>query len=192
MRLTNEIRGRLVRALIEKRFGERSEKIQKDRAALGIAIYKKRFTKKERDLMDSLPRGWLPADSTIRACRGGGGRSVDHFRLLEPVPVPIRESGCNSVLLVVDEKYPKLAERWDRLAEATDTLRREKNQAEREAHQIIAANTSSKGLKEHWPEIADVVDTCCPASGPSMALVVPIARANELFGLGQGPRLVAK
>lgn len=189
MRLTNEIRDRVVRALIEGRFGERNKKLQKDRAAFGLAIYKKRFTKKERDLMDSLPPGWLCAVSTIRACRGGS-RNVDQFVLPECVPMPFSE--YISVLLVVDEECPKLAERWDSLREAADTLRREKTQATSEAIQIIAANTSSKGLKEHWPEIADVVDTCCPASGPSMALAVPIARANELFGLGQGPRLVAK
>ncbi len=64
-RLVNEMRATIINRMIAHTFGKRIAFLQTEQAACAVAIYEDVFSKKHRDLIDTLPQGWLPTDDDI-------------------------------------------------------------------------------------------------------------------------------
>lgn len=181
MRLTKFIREEICRTLVERKFGKLGAKLKKERLNLGMSIYRARWTASERKLMASLPEGWLATTAVMRASVDGAS-GVSEFHLGESVRIPHSASSWNQVQALVDD--PRLIERWYALMKDEEELGRERRGAEREVQSILQSLTTTAKLKEHWPEVSDVVDSLVTDSAQApRALMRRTEHANELLGL---------
>lgn len=182
MRLNQSVRKCIIEELIERRFGERWSKLKKARATFGMSIYRALWTSKERRRMSELPSGWLATTNAVSAALDSCGRKhfVDYFDIGENIPIP--HSRERNILMVVDKQNFKLVERWEELIAEKERLQAEQVAARQEAQKILSSVMTTKKLKEHWPEISDVIDKIAPETATT-ALVAPVKKANELFGL---------
>lgn len=78
IRLNNQIRERIATAALRHRFTKEAEALRKEWAEFAVKVYNEQYDQKTRKMMESLPGGWLPEDSAIRASFGGK-RGYFHF-----------------------------------------------------------------------------------------------------------------
>lgn len=196
MRLTKYHKEQIKRRLLKERFEKRRGHISEMEARLGMSIYRAAFTPKEREQLESLPHGWVPRVEQLAASFRG---KVSRFTVPTSVPVPhsrVDKWDGPLPLIVVDKReHRRLLERYEAIEELRRTADSALEEAAREITTVLAGITTTGRLKEHWPEIADLVDEVAPERGTSRALVVSAKRANILLGLapdeGEGAEVVS-
>lgn len=190
MRLTKHHRQELERQLLQGRFDKRYQRLEALRIRLGISIYKAAFNRAERELLNRLPRGWVPRVDEVQASMNG---TVQSFPVGDEVPIPANKQGrwnSNVPLIVVDSKeHRRLYERYEAIQEEERLLNKEANEARSEIRAVLAGLNTAKQLKQHWPEIAHIVDAVVPEKDKvSRAIAVRTERVNELLGFKTAPR----
>ncbi len=187
MRLTKYHRDQIEQTLLRRRFAELFERVRVMKAKFGLSIYKKAFTARERETLAGLPHGWVPTTCNISAAIRGDKAT---FTLDEPVPIPHdrKDRWDNNVpLILVDQKENlRLLERFEAIRDEERRVDKARETAVREIRAVLAGLNTTKQLKDHWPEIGDIVDDIAPERDKvSRALVVRTEKINEILGLAK-------
>lgn len=196
-RLTNDMRGEIVTALIHHTFDARVATLCDERAAIATSVYDLHYAK-DRKAMDALPDGWLPTNDGVRfragatewtlyfcgvlhgrygaysnlACMPSNKRVPQTKRVLE------RQSG--RIVEVFDAQHP-IAERVEASAASLDALNEEVNAAKRTAQATLNRFTTVEKLLEEWPEIKPFIPANKQPQAPVPAL--PTQHLNKMFDL---------
>jgi hypothetical protein len=150
MRLTKELRNEIARAAMAARFDGREEELSYRRREFASKVYHHIFSKREIDLMYSLPEGWLPETDNLRI-RPEPGLPVTTIVLDSRVRVPFSRSVGSSPL--GDGDLQKERRDIRRLEKELDRDRREYLSALETA--LAGFSTTSK-LQKAWPEVAAI------------------------------------
>ena len=175
-RLTNDMRSRIERKLMERRFSEREAALVKQEQKLALAVYNSAFSATDRRKMTSLPDGWLAKHRHVRFEAYG---TFHHFHMKDAKPFPDNKSGY--CCLATFEARHELAERTRAFKAAKSDLRKEKHEAETELQRALASCTTVKRLLEAWPELEPFVSDY--VSTPNTLPTVPVEKLNADFRL---------
>lgn len=174
-RLTNEMRNRIAKAVLEHRFGAEEAALDAARPALGDAIYEALYP------TGSVARLHLRASlegehyRTMRkTCHFPGKRWVE-IELSEVMPFFDKDDGC----LGFDANSPATAA-FERFHAAERKLQEAKEEASAKVHGILSEATTVKKLMEVWPEVEPFIP---PAATPIHLPAVPRDEVNALLGL---------
>jgi hypothetical protein len=184
-RLTKYHREELERRLLRGRFNDRCTRLRKLEIKLGDMIYVRAFTLAERELLAKLPRGWLKEVDKVTASMNG---TVKGFPISTPVRLPYNKFsryGGQVPLIVVDhQEHKRLYERYEAVVAEERELNKDRDEAQREIRAVLAGLNTAKQVKQHWPEVAHLVDEICPERDKvSRAIVIRTERVNEILGL---------
>lgn len=188
VKLTTSIREQIMWKVLRHRFQEEFDQVVAEGAAVADLIYNDVFKKKERDLMDSLPEGWLPTDDDI-AVQAACGYQRIYFNgkfHLEGFKKPTLEQfrrfpKCRlSGAAKVYEAGDKIGERLGKLIESRTDLEQRVSLAKRQVMASLNSVTTLGKLKSEWPEIAPF---CPEVEEVGTALAIPTDRLNELLKL---------
>jgi hypothetical protein len=205
VRLLKYHREQIARKVLNYKFQNSTNQLQSletEHRNLAQAVYEATFSKKERELMDSLPQGWMFEDADIKAKFGGevvslyfsgylGGLRGSAYNELgqmgykRPDDVQRRMPYHNhyGIQKVFAHDDP-LTVRFNSLSRRFQTMIEEARKSSRMLNATLAASYTSNALIKAWPEVAPFVKQVCGSpSAPSTALVVPVTQLNETFGL---------
>lgn len=104
MKLTKQLKEKIAEAILDHRFKADQQKLKAERGALAVAIYNEKYSKADRDLMATLPEGWLPVYEVFRA---RFGTTHDEFTLPEKARFRSADSAgrYSHVLIVLDDDH---------------------------------------------------------------------------------------
>lgn len=170
MRITNEVRGLITAALIERGFNERTKELNQRKAALADRIYRMIIPKELEDLADALER------------KVGEIKPLDRPTWLSQVAaVDVRDADYHYERFEMNHKRPY----WERfisirLADITDAdLRAEVDKAvadqealgaditvrRNEISAILAQATTPAKLRQIWPDVMPVAEPILEKAG---------------------------
>lgn len=189
IRLTNQVRDKILDDLLAKAFDPKEEKLQKRRFDLSSKVYNDVYTKKQRDKMQEMPEGWLPKVNSLSVQFGGAGGDVckRQFPEGEEVLVPYKDKGSwagTNILKVYDHSH-KLTIEHDNLTDDIEEFKSQKRTTEAEARTVIYSANTTKALKEAWPQIAKIVEKYEPSEGSqNNTSIIPVTNSlNQKLGL---------
>lgn len=194
-RITAAIRDSLIAAAKTKRFAKddealkkRREEIEAKKNALAELVYSNLFTRKEHELKDSLPKGWMLETQSIRISIENYG--VIPVNFTQAKRIPRGAHGYNSVVKVFDLKSP-VGKAYTALKDMQDSLKadtRELVQAKRDlgakVEAVITSVTTTNKLREIWPEVVELL----PHASVQATVMLPAIQLDELnkeLGLGK-------
>lgn len=182
--LTNEMRNRIVSKLIQHRFSKEQERVKKLGHAVALAVYNDTYSKKERDLMASLPEGWLPECGSMRGVFGG-----EHGRALlsANARMPYRD----------DERYVKksydgdhkITQQYVEWKHAEKSLEAAIDGARTTAFGLLQTAKTVEKLLSIWPEVKPFIPEQTPRPAP---VAIPVGDLNALLKLPVRTRIAAK
>lgn len=206
MRLTNEMRGKLVNAMLTHKFTTDYNDLVAVAAQLAIDVYDRAF-EKDRKQIDALPDGWLPTDCDITAklgvvqpklmfsgqfiyrhgtrLIGGVSYSEADIYLLFPTPAAVwrrfpnkRKGQCVLDLDGTDQ----LTKDYDNLVFGSNQFVVDVSVARRTLVSTLDQYHTAEKLVAAWPEIAPFVDDLEPAR-PKNLPALPVEDLNKMLGL---------
>lgn len=206
MRLTNDMRGKLVNLMLKHKFQTDYNDLLATYAQLASDVYDRAF-EKDRAKIDGLPDGWLPTDSDITAKLGvatvkvvfsgqfiyrHGNRAINGMNypeaelyLLFETPAAVwrrfpnkRKGQC--VLAV--EADDQLTKDWDNLTFGTNRFVVDVSVARRTLVTSLDQYFSTEKLVAAWPEVAPFVAELQPATPVSLP-ALPVDDLNKMLGL---------
>lgn len=194
VRLTHDMRSSIRAALLKHRFEKDVRALIKERAAFARAVYDDIYKAKQRQIIDSLPQGWLPITGAISVKFGatyvslefsGGGEGGLKVRQitgepLDSVHLPVAAKHSHGCVAVYDAGH-RLSTRHEKIAAATADLKKAISEADAQISAALDATSTTAGLVKVWPEIEPVLLKLSPASVPLPA--VPTAKLNEMLNL---------
>jgi hypothetical protein len=186
IRLTNQVREEILQKLLDKGFSAKKKEIEARRNELSIKVYNDVFSKKDRDLMQSLPQGWLPEISEMKVQFGGTSSGVCQREFQTPVRMPYKHVySCSTNVLKVYEDSHKFTIEHDKITDDTKVFCSERVKAEAQTKAVLYSCNTTKALKEAWPEISSIVEAYEPAEGSqNETAIVPVANGlNSILGL---------
>lgn len=192
IRLTNEIRESITKAMLKHRFSKELEKLLRMRAKLADRVYRDLYTASERKQMEALPGGWLPSSEGIKfqasGCyqhipfNGGFYGELNSAITSKPERVPrlFAAEHNGSCVKVYDGAHPISAAHMEAEASFKDLSDRYST-AKRQIEAALAKASTTKRLIELWPEAAPF---CAPFEKDAPSLPsVPVSTLNALLDL---------
>lgn len=173
IRLTNEMRSRIAKAVLEHRFGPEEKEIELDRKKLGSLVYDTLYDKFTQGLMAELPEGWLPTQCADHVYFAGQWVSVEFG---EPRRF-LYEEFNTSPKFGADDPVSKL---FESIESRKYKLREARGEASAKVNGLLSEATTVKKLLEIWPEVEPFIP---PATAPVHLPAVPRAEVNALLGL---------
>lgn len=206
-RLTNDMRGKIVNAVLEHKFNPIIAELAKDFAALADDVHKTAF-RKILEKIEALPEGWLPTDDDIQVEFGAGKMQRLNFngqfthrygyRVIDGVhvseadlntfaqfpPATFRRFPANKKGTCVSsfDARSELSLRYDELSNRKYDLISSFNKARLETGVAVSKFTTIDKLLEAWPEIEPFTKGVAAKAKPQLP-AVPIMKLNELLGL---------
>ena len=159
VRLTSYIRQRILKAVITARFEKDEEDLKKREKDLAKAVFVWKYTKKERDLIDSLPESFLPlADGIEVNC----GIRLD-LEFDTPIRVPFEGwSNYHGLRVSVPSSAKSLHSRLHKFAGATSRLAFEKKRLTFSTRATLDSFSTDTALVKAWPEIKPFIPKSPP------------------------------
>ena len=178
IRLNESIRHKIISALLEKRFSKEDEAKAKKSQSLAQQVYNDQIQKKDRDIMATLPDGWLPMVSSLRVQFGD---DYTYLSLKESVPLPHNRS---KYTFAVYEKDHKLTKKFSDIDSKDDEIRDGKVDIKKKAWAILTSVRTTKQLFDVWPEVQGVVLSVIETpEEPKHLPALPISEVNKAIGL---------
>lgn len=156
IKLTKGMRDDVVDSVLRHKFGPLEKKLEEEQYKLAEKAYNLVFSKKERELMESLPKGWLRTDDDINIRLPGychvrlqfsphkHGLGKDKDRVYKRFPY---ESGSS----FNPEVGSKLADLAQAYLDKKDKLQQEKREARNAAEALMNSVTTVNRAIEVWP-----------------------------------------
>ena len=176
-RLTNDMRDKIVSKLIRDRFFSEEQKLIKKREAFAKKVYNDVYSKKERDLMDSLPDNWLKKRDSIKV-QFGSSYDIAYISFGERLPLPYKDDG--RVVKIYDQEH-NIAKQYKELKNKETMIREDKKNAESKAYSILNSVTTTGKLFSVWPEIEPTVSKMLPKS--TCVPTINVEEVNKVFNL---------
>jgi len=173
MRLNKELRKQIENALIEKQFGPKRKKLTRRFENFADEIYRHAHPPKTRELMDSLPEGFLATTDRVPT----------HFTGL--MRVHLRMTTARRFAAIDAhraQEYAKDTPQWRKfnaLTQARRALGDTEDETRREIRAVLHSVTTVKKLLEVWPEASPYVPT---ETAPQLPAVSTEA-LNKALGL---------
>lgn len=215
IRLTNAMRERIGNKVIAYKYENNSgvNDLVKEAASLATAVYNEAFTEKQRELIKSLPVGWMRQDDKIGAQFGNSwtiaqlkfngdiGDFVNGYEAKQYVrtytkdlrevyrhvtsPEPSRHYYNNHISVQFDTDHA-LTSRFTNLKNKIDTHIEEWRKDKLSIKTTLGSFTTAQKLMAEWPEVKPfVLQIIGGTSKPvqSTALAISREKLNERFGL---------
>lgn len=180
IRLTTELRGQIVVALMDRAFKAREAELDKAEAALAMDVYREAYPARIRKAMSELPQGFFPTTTSIFAKLGGDVVNLH----LHDKPAQLlsydHESGYRTCITVLDARHA-LTERYRAWNRDQVKLQQERAQAKREAKAAVESASTVARLIAIWPEVAPIVNELLPVK--PMLPAIQVSQLNKRFGL---------
>jgi len=181
VRLTKEMRLKILSRLLGHAFGKRESELQADDEAFGLAVYEDVYEPLVRRRMRSLPDGFMMKRGHLKAAFGGQQDQVAWKGLLPTASAHEYDRA---------KSYPAdhpLSLKHDELEKRRGRLRAEKDGVRSQIRGVLESVTTLRQLAEVWPEASSFVQDFVE-SGPVAvtALALPIKSLNEQLGLPPG------
>ena len=189
IRLNNDMRKEIVDKIIGDRFLVHKKELIERRAKLATRLYNKRYSTKERALMDSLPKGYLPTDDDISATIAGsyirynfnGVEYHDYSKKIKPIMqrFPYKHlSGCK---IVIDANDP-IAKAHAQIERSEQQIEEDERKLRNEVRGVLESCTTVGKLLTVWPEVEPFVKDIAPT--PRTNVPAPyVADLNTKLGL---------
>lgn len=191
-RLTRANRERIQTAMLRHRFEDGFRALAEEEADLARDVYKDVYRKKDRDIMTSLPNGWMRECSVISAVFGGQYASlrVNGKEYNEPLGLGIEvefptfrmpdKHRASSAVKAYSAGH-RLAVRYAKHKSKKEGLREEAFRARKQILVVLQSASTSKKLLEIWPECAPFLAPFTPKKAQLPA--VPVVELNKALGL---------
>lgn len=194
-KLTNDMRETITTAVMRYRFTQSCAALEADRAAFATEVYKDVYSEADRRQMQSLPPGWLPELSEIRAQFGDSGsrygelsfngRVYNSIISLVHAPQPSAHfrapaSHEHSCVKVYANDHP-LCARYNALVDLQKAMEVEIKTAQRQTAAALASVTTIGRLVEMWPEIKPFTEGY--DTKPRQLPAIPTTDLNKLLKL---------
>lgn len=178
VRLTKEMRLKILSRLVEHAFGKLAKELQADDDAFGLAVYVDVYDPLVRRRMRALPEGFIAKKCAIRVAFGGQQNQVSWRGFL---PIAAKHVYDRAKSYLSDDP---LSQRHDALERRRNLLRAERDGVWSQIKGVLESCTTLKQLVEIWPEAESFVRDFAE-QGPAAvtALALPIKSLNELLGL---------
>lgn len=194
IRLNNHIRERIATAALRHRFSKEVEALRKEWAEFAIKVYNEQYDQKTRTMMESLPDGWLPENSSIRASFGGqrgyfyfNGSSAfgsDIGSMAEiPAAISKRFLWSDRNGLGLGRNYPadaKISEEFTVLSRKTQDLNSRFREAKLALESALNSVWTVGAVLRDWPHLKPFIPV--PEKKASLPAVTE-SRLNELLDL---------
>ena len=147
MRLTKEIKKKIISDVLVKTFSSVEERLLKEENKLAEDVYKKAFSKKEIELMDNAPKGFFGKKSRIRF----NSTEIKELYFKEERYFPYDQQGYHNVSITLspnDTLYKKIEDFYNKIRKN----KAEKGVLRRNMNQLLDSCTTLKKLEELWPE----------------------------------------
>lgn len=194
MKLTNQLRDELCRALLTHVFKNRIEGLIAIHKQFVARVYDDIFTEAERKLMSSLPEGWLRTDDDFKVVFGSsenygilnnnGTFHTDHLQCVsynKPERL-FRRFPYNSNAYKIYETVDPLAQEYFHFAAEKTELGEEIGEKRSQAMGTLHACSTINMLVKAWPEIKPFIPAHCFEKG-STAVALPVDVLNRSFNL---------
>lgn len=174
-RLTNDIRDRIIRRLIEHRFSEHEKELEKHQHAFGLAVYEDLYSPEIQTAMAALPIGFFLLREYVD-CQFGHDYETIYFGCSKPIAAVHHICAAK-----IYETTAPIAKQFFKLKEEKDELRNKKDVARETARSILYSVHTVEKLLQTWPECKPFVEV---SNRPEPLLpALPIAEVNTMFGL---------
>ncbi len=182
IKLNKTMREEIAKDLTRK-LEEKKNAINAEGSHLAKMLYEEMLTPKERDLLNSLPEGWVPTfDAFYVKCPTNGrfNRIALKLDFREPHPWTF-----NTRPNLVDlESCPKFKAAFLEWHERYSAARETEQDARRKALTVLNSVTTVNRLLEVWPECRASVERCVSESRTvGKAIAVPVGELNSLLEL---------
>lgn len=157
MRLTNDMRNKILFALMEHRFQSDEDAVHKRWTAFADDVYNDMYAAWERELIAKMPAAWVSKDLTIYISFAGKQAAL---AMSEARPNPSRQRK------VYHASHP-LSLRFEDLVAQSDKLRVDLDKAMAEVKAALESVQTVKKLLELWPEISSFVPKVVTYSVPA-------------------------
>lgn len=190
MRLTNQLREQIISDIVDALTTKEETTLKKRESALGIQCYNHLFTKRQRDIMNELPRGWLPEDTCLQFNVGGMAVSLTTDK---PVRVPFRQdvsvdetvgtyrSGCKRLGNIADEE---LKQKFLGLHSDQEALKVKVRKMRTDTKAMLDSVQTYAQLEKNWPEGKKFYGKYKPKHGDSQLPAIRVQELNKTLGLG--------
>jgi hypothetical protein len=176
MKLTKEIRERIVGMATGEYFTPKKKAIDAQEHDLGMELYHHVFNADELAKVSALPRFWLRHDGCLRF--NCGGYDI-RFTVKTAVPVPY-STHCASLGSVTGA----LSDKAQAFAQSKQDLGRDYDRAKIALMKMLESVSTVKRLKQIWPEgekfYAQYLDTPERPGVPA----IQVTEINKMLGLG--------
>lgn len=180
VRITKTMMEEMRDLIIGSKYVDMLKEHKKNQHILAEKLYIRMFSKKEHELMATLPDGWLPENNKIYAKTSSYGWHYMYFegdickRFLDNRGIQY-DLEKDKVMMDAVLKY---------IHECED-IRAEEAKAKREVWAILGSVTTSGKLIKVWPEIESVVEDVCGAYAveAKVPAVINAKELNEKFDL---------
>lgn len=156
MKLTKQLKEKIAEAILDHRFKADQQKLKAEHYDLAVAIYNEKYGKADRDLMATLPEGWLPVSESFYAGLAGG---YDQFTL----PQKCRFRSVDGLgrygrpLIALDAEH-KVSKRHAELESQEKELQAAIKSASLDVWAILDSATTVDKLRDRWPEALKIID----------------------------------
>lgn len=203
-RLTNDIRGTIVNALMVHKFDSAVEALCVERADIARQVYEHHY-KRDLKRMNDLPDGWLLTDGDVKFDASGTIRSYYFSGKMYgsnwssrwqnevcdfpsnsgrvAVEYRFRADEHNRTICTFDANHP-IAEAVERHEAAGEALAEQIKAARAQATATVGRFTTTEKLIEAWPEIKPFIPE--KAAPPPALPALPTQHLNSMFDLPVG------
>lgn len=185
IRLTNDIRDNIKRHIMEGQFSKERKQLKEREHKLSELVYEDIYGQKTIEKMYSLPEGWLPERRSFYVQFGTCSSGYCYRRTAELKRVPNNHNiGICHKVYDPDHELTKI---HDKLTLDLNNFNEMENKLNQEVYGILSSFTTTKKLKEYWPEITGIVEKFEPDNTEIGTQVAPIlATLNDKLGLSNG------
>ncbi len=178
MKLTNDIRDRIVRSMALDAVTKEKDALTKRENAIALKLWKAVYPSAERTAAAKMPDGWVRMDKCLRFNLCGMDVRVN---TAEPVTVKTSASGyCERLGNIADDK---LGDEYRAYYKDMEALKQKAQDIERQGKALLYSVTTFKRLEETWPEGKKFYEKFKPASERSSVPAVLTSNLNALVGI---------
>lgn len=189
MKLTNQLRDKIISDVVEVTTGKEEKSLKKRSQALALQLYNAVYSKATRDLMEKLPRGFMPEDKCLKFNLGGMNIQIS---TAECVRVPFSadankenisgnyRSGCERLGNIASEdlqiKYMQLHSEQEKHKEHV-------NKVANDTRALLYSLHTYPQLERTWPDGKKFYGKYAPKDGDSQLPAILIADLNKTLGI---------
>jgi len=178
MRLTNEIRDKIIGAMAVDTCAKEKEKLNKRENQIGVKLWKHVYSKAERDKAAALDKGWIRMDGCLRFNLNGM-----NIKVAVSPPLPVKSTANDYCQRLGDISDDTLRDEYLAWHADTEALKVKHNQIRSQARSLLYSVSTYKGLEKAWPEGKKFYEKFKPINETSGVPATLTADLNALVGI---------